>query len=78
MFDCRLFADDTNLTYADKDYKQVFSAMNSDLNILKSWLDAKQLSLNALKTKCMFISTRHKLETIPDQPEISANGHNIK
>ena len=78
MFDCRLFADDTNLTYADKDYKQVFSAMNSDLNILKSWLDAKQLSLNALKTKCMFISTRHKLATIPDQPEISANGHHIK
>ena len=26
----------------------------------------------------MFISTRHKLATIPDQPEISANGHNIK
>ena len=45
MSDCRLFADDTNLTYADKDYNQVFSAINSDLNILKSWLDANKLSL---------------------------------
>ena len=26
----------------------------------------------------MFISTRHKLATIPDQPEFSANGSNIK
>ena len=45
MSDWRLFADDTNLTYADKDYNQVFSAINSDLNILKSWLDANKLSL---------------------------------
>jgi hypothetical protein len=26
----------------------------------------------------MYISTRHKLASIPDQPEISVNGHNIK
>ena len=78
MSDCRLFADDTSLTYADKHYNQVFSAMNNDLNILKSRLDGNKLSLNALKTRCMFISTRHKLATIPEQPEISANGHNIK
>jgi hypothetical protein len=39
MSDCRRFADDTNLTYADKDYNHVFPALNSDLNILKSWLD---------------------------------------
>ena len=63
MSDCRLFADDTNLTYVDKDYNQVFSAMKSNLNIPKSWLDANKLSLNALKTKCMLIFIR--------QPQVS-------
>ena len=33
MSDCRLFANDTNLTYADKDYNHVFPAMNSDLSL---------------------------------------------
>jgi hypothetical protein len=73
-----LFADDTNLTEADNDYNQVLYAMNCDLNTLKSWLDANKLGLDAVKTKCMFISTRHWLATIFDQPQISVNGHNIK
>ena len=80
LLDCNLmlFADDTNLTEADNDYNQVLYAMNSDLNTLKSWFYANKLGLNAVKTKCMFISTRHRLATISDQLEISVNGHNIK
>ena len=65
MSDCRRFADDTNLTYADKDYNHVFPALNPK----KLARSANKLSLNALKTKGMFISTRHKLATIPGQPE---------
>ena len=40
--------------------------------------DANKLSLNRLLKLNVCISTRHKLATIPDQPEISANGRNIK
>ena len=57
--DERLYADDTNLTYASKDPNQLFSVMNNDLITLKNWLNMNKLSLNALKTKCMFIAT-HK------------------
>ena len=31
--------------------------MNNDLITLKNWLNMNKLSLNALKTKCMFIAT---------------------
>jgi hypothetical protein len=79
MSECRLFADNTNLThmqYADNVYNHVFYAMNSDLNTLKSWLDANKLvSLNALKTKCMFISTRHRLATTPDIKRVNQKTH---
>ncbi|CAB3991327.1 Hypothetical predicted protein [Paramuricea clavata] len=72
--DEHLYADDTTLTYADNDINQLLSVMDSDLLSLRNWLNINKLSLNTLKTKCMFIATRHKLATLPSQPTCSGHG----
>lgn len=38
----------------------------------------KKLSLNVLKTNCMFIGTRRRLVLIPEHPNIAINVHRIK
>ena len=73
----KMYADDTNLTYAAKNQDELVSAMNRDLVHLKQWLSANKLSLNVLKTKCMFIGTRQKVSSIPSQPNISLDGQHI-
>ena len=73
----RLYADDTNLTYANKDPNQHLSVMNNDLITLKNWLNMNKLSLNALKTKCMFIATRQKVATLPEHPNVTIDGNQI-
>ena len=51
--DGRLFADDTNLTFADSNPDKLISVLNDDLKTLQNWLNLNKLSLNAIKTKCM-------------------------
>ncbi len=41
----RLFADDTNLTYADNDLNKITSVLNDDLKILQNWLNMNKLAL---------------------------------
>ena len=47
--DWRLFANDTNLTYADNDPDKIISVLNNDLKTLQNWLNVNKLSLNAIK-----------------------------
>ena len=65
LSDEHLYADDTTLTYADNDFDQILTVMNRDLHALDDWLNKNKLSLNVIKTKCMFIGTRQKLATLP-------------
>ena len=51
LSDVRMYADDTNLTFASKDPNELFSSLTHDLGNLKQWLDSNRLSLNVLKTK---------------------------
>ena len=67
----RLFADDTNLTYADDDLNKIISVLNDDLKILQNWLNMNKLSLNVMKTKYMFVASRQRLSNIPEQLDIS-------
>ena len=64
--DGRLFADDTNLTFTDSNPDKLISVLNDDLKTLQNWLNLNKLSLNAIKTKCMFMASRQKLSTIPE------------
>ena len=57
LSDVRMYTDDTNLTFASKEPEELFLSLTYDLSNLKQWLDANRLSLNVLKTKCMFTDT---------------------
>ena len=41
-----LFADDTNILYADKDFKSLEQTVNAELNNLHDWLTTNKLTLN--------------------------------
>ena len=73
-----MYADDTNLTFASKDPNELFSSLTHDLGNLKQWLDSNRLSLNVLKTKCLFTGTRQKMSLLPSDPLISLDGHSIE
>jgi hypothetical protein len=76
--DGRLFADDTNLTFADSNPDKLISVLNDDLKTLQNWLNLNKLSLNAIKTKCMFMASRQKLSTIPEEPNFAISGNKIE
>ena len=79
LSDVRMYADDTNLTFASKDPNELFSSLTHDLGNLKQWLDSNRLSLNVLKTKCLhFTGTRQKISLLPSEPHICLDGHSIE
>ena len=78
LSDVRMYAEDTNLTFASKDSEELFSILTKDLGNLKQWLDSNRLSLNVLKTKCLFTGTRQKSSVLPSEPHIYLDGHPIE
>ena len=46
-FSFYLFADDTNLLYADKNLKSLEKTVNNELVRVSDWLNANKLTLNA-------------------------------
>lgn len=55
-----LYADDIVLIYSDTQLSQLQRLINSDLNLLKKWMDQHKLTVNTAKTKYMlFNSPRH-------------------
>ena len=51
---------------------------HSWLSNLKQWLDSNRLSLSVLKTKCLFMETRHKISLLSSEPDICLDGHSIE
>ena len=78
LSDVRMYADDTNLTFASEDPNELFSSLTHDLGNLKQWLDSNRLSLNVLKTKRLFTGTRQKISLLPSDPHMSVDGHSIE
>ena len=57
-----LFADDTNLLYADKNLKSLEETVNNELLKVSEWLNANKLTLNAKKSNyVIFRPYQHKL-----------------
>ena len=67
-------ADDTYLTYADKDVNIIQSCLNEDLLNISQWLIAKKLTLNTTTTEFMLIGARQKLNTITASPVLGIKG----
>lgn len=54
-----LFADDTNLLYADKNLKSLEAVVNDELLKICEWLNANKLSLNSGKSNFIFHPSQH-------------------
>ena len=78
LSDVRMYVNDTNLTFASNNPEELFSSLTHDLSNLKQWLDSNRLSLNVLKTKCLFTGTRRKISLFPSEPHICLDGHLIE
>ena len=64
------------VTCAMQKTEELFSSLTHDLSNL--WLDSNRLSLNVLKTKCLFTGTRYKISLLPIEPYICLDGHLIE
>ena len=69
----RMFADDTNVSYAADSLNELQNVLNSELKSLHNWLITNRLSLNIAKTEFMTIGSRQKLRTIDDVITIKIN-----
>ena len=56
-----LFADDTNLLYADKDLKSLESVTNIKLQKVCNWLNAYKLTINAKKSNFVIFRPSQKM-----------------
>ena len=70
----RMYADDTQLTYADNDICSIEASLNQDLSNINRWLIANKLTLNMTKTEFMLIGSRKKLSSLAVLPALEING----
>ena len=69
----RMFADETNISYATDSVNKLQNVLNSELKSLHNWLNTNKLSLNIAKTEFMTIGSRQKIRTIDDEITIKIN-----
>ena len=72
-----LFADDTNIFFSHKCYKDLMLIVNTELVKLSEWFRANRLSLNIAKTNYILFGTRRKCLTDANF-SISINGNIIE
>ena len=74
----RVYADDTLLTFASNNMKDIEFYLNQDLANVNQWLIANKLTLNQSKTEFMLIGSRQRLCTFQSAPNLTINGTPIK
>ena len=62
-FEFYLFADDTNILYADKNVKSLENIVNIELRNLHEWLTSNKLTLNTTKTNFVIFDPYQKRVT---------------
>ena len=53
----------TTLHCHDKSIDYISTMLQNDVNVVKSWCDKNGMKINIQKTKCMVISSKHKLSS---------------
>ena len=69
----RMFADDTNLTYASNNIYDINHNFNEDLAHVSEWLSANRLTLNQTKTEFMLIGSHQRMNTFHATPSLAIN-----
>ena len=62
----KMFADDTNITFAASTLTDLEKGLNSELRSLDIWLISNKLSLNVAKTEFMVIGSNQRLNSFSD------------
>jgi hypothetical protein len=62
--ECNLFADATILYTQSSSLDEAESQLQNDIDNLMTWLDVNRLHVNASKSSCMVLSTRHNVGDI--------------
>ena len=60
-----MFADGTNLFYAERDIKKLFQTVNNELQKTSQWFISNKLPINVTKTKYSFFHKPSKRDDIP-------------
>ena len=60
-----MFADDTNLFYAEENIKTLFNTVNIELQKISQWFISNKLSLNMTKANYSFFHKPSKKDNIP-------------
>ena len=59
-----MFADDTNLFYAERDMKKLFETVNNELQKISQWFILNKLSINVTKIIIIIFFINRAKETI--------------
>ena len=73
----RMYAEDTNLTFASNNFCDIDYKVNEDHDNVNKWLIANKLTLNQSKTEFMLIGSRQKLNTLQSAPSLAIDGHPV-
>ena len=74
----RMYADDTSITYADKDLNEIDDYLNNDLKSVNTWLSSSKLTLNLTKTEFLIITSRQRRVYLSDNPSLTINNFPIE
>ena len=74
----RIFADDTNLTYASNNINEINYNLNENLANVSEWLSVNKLTLNQTKTEFMLIGSRQRINTFQSTPSFAINNVPVK
>ena len=70
----RMYADDTNLSFAGNNVLDIEQNLNQDLENVNEWLIANKLTLNQSKTEFMLIGSRQRIRTFETSPSLETGG----
>ena len=76
-----MYADDTSLYYQSPYTTQLNKANNNDVTKLESWLKSNKLSLNAMRTQSMLISTKQRqpvLKNLDQKLSLDIRDHELE
>ena len=73
----RMYADDTNITFASNNLIDLEREMNKDLRNIATWLTANKLTLNILKSEYMLISSRQRIAAFGGNFKLECNGMSL-
>ena len=73
-----MYADNTNITYAGKDVKEINDYLNKDLKSINTWLSANKFTLNLTKTEFLVITSRQRRVYSSDNPSLTIHNFPIE